>query len=322
MTESTKLLLPSVDAYLGPSENRFFGAGYRRPTHTIADIAVTSRPDGTGSIAATAAVTYPKDWSRKGAADQPPHLSTVDVIVLGEQLAALYLQAAFGISPSDPDIEALGTIRISAGSTPVENELSGFPVEASTVSTTDAATPTVVCTTFDCTIANLRLIVSLQHARGEQRCTTIAVPDTAGSPGGLRPFAAGWADRGNTSTNIVINRDTSTASAQTRFTASPSWLPRPQDLVIDAFVVALQLGQILLYELDHLDRADSNTLWMRQTEIRWAPQHRGAPIPTVTTTTIANPRILNRGADRWRVADIRGDVYGVTVRCAVAHHLP
>jgi hypothetical protein len=198
----------------------------------------------------------------------------------------------------------------------------------SAISTAYPSRPTDVCTTFDCVIANLRLIVSVLHPRVEQRRTTVAAADAAElnatrhtSPTRLRPFATGWAHRGNTVSDLVVDRDTLTASGQATITPPPLWRPRPQDLVIDAFVVTLQVGQILLYELDQLDRADSNTLWMRHTEIRWGPQPRPS-VPDATTTTITKPRILSRDAARWRVADIHGDVYGVVVRCAVAHRLP
>ncbi|SFW78684.1 AvrD family protein [Amycolatopsis australiensis] len=322
MAESTRLLLPSLDEYLGPADKRFFGAGYRRPRHSLSAVSVTAHPDGTGVISGVAAVEYPKDWSRKGTADQPPHLSTVDVIVLGERLAALYLQAAFGVSAGDPRVEALGTIRISAGSSPVEEELAGFRVEARAASTMDLGTPSVVCTTFDCAIANLRLVVSLRHPPGERRDTTAPVPDVTGPPSGRRPFATGWAERANTASDVVVDRDTLTASARARFGPAPSGPVRPQDLVVDAFVVTLQLGQILLYELDRFDRADSNTLWMRQTEIRWPTRPRDVAGLPAATTRLVRPRLLDRGTGRWRVADIRGDVYGVAVHCAIAHLVP
>jgi len=175
--------------------------------------------------------------------------------------------------------------------------------------------PTMACTTFDCAIANLRLVVSLQHPRAE-----LPAPHR-GAESGRRPFAGCWAERGNTVTDIVVDRGALTASALARFAPPPPWTPRQSDLVVDAFVVALEVGQILLYELDRLDRADSNTLWMRQTELQWT-SHGSAPIPAEATITIVNPRVLNRGTERWRTADIRGDVYGITARCAIAHRLP
>jgi avirulence D protein (AvrD) len=312
------LRLPSTEAYLGPAESRFFGAGYRRSTHSLTDVVVASRQDGTGSVSATAAVTYPEDWSRKGTTNQPPHLSTIDVIVLGGQLIGLYLRTAYGLSPSDSQITALDHLRISAGSAPVEHELTSFPVEMSAGSSTDTAHPSCVCTTFDCTIANLCLIVSVRHPCAEQRSGTVVV-----APTGLAPcsFATGWADRDNTATDLAIDRDSLTAAGQAWITPPPLWCPRPQDLVVDAFVVTLEVGQILLYELDQLDRADSNTLWMRQTEIGWGSPSYGRNSAAMTTT-ISKPRILDRGEERWRVADICGDVYGVTVRCAIAHRLP
>ncbi|MFI0264771.1 AvrD family protein [Streptomyces sp. NPDC017056] len=92
--------------------------------------------------------------------------------------------------------------------------------------------------------------------------------------------------------------------------------------MIDAFVAALQLGQVLLYELDGLTRAQSNTLWMRSTHITRAgasrPWHGSEPI---TTSLQAAKALPTAAGETWRTADVVSAVGDLTVRCAVAHRL-
>lgn len=89
--------------------------------------------------------------------------------------------------------------------------------------------------------------------------------------------------------------------------------------VIDAFVIVLQLGQVLLYDLDDLSRADSDTLWMRTTRIEARP---GAADVSDVTVILEGPRLRTLRNDPWRLATITGALGDLfTVSCGVAHRL-
>lgn len=92
--------------------------------------------------------------------------------------------------------------------------------------------------------------------------------------------------------------------------------------MLDSFVTSLQLGQVLLYEADRVPRAESNTLWMRNTTISTDSPHRRAvgSFP-VSVTLVDSRRIVARG-ETWRTATIFGACRGVQTRCAVAHRIP
>jgi hypothetical protein len=100
---------------------------------------------------------------------------------------------------------------------------------------------------------------------------------------------------------------------------------QPLTTLIDCFVGSLQLAQILLYELDGIHRAVSNTLWMRQTVLEaarpQAPGPEGHDGPRQLTTTLADPTVLTKDGTNWRTAEILGRLDGVSLRCAVAHQL-
>ncbi|MDR6910106.1 hypothetical protein J2W54_001624 [Rhodococcus fascians] len=320
------LALSSADVYLGSAERRFFGDGYRRSSREMRDIAIQTDGFGHGTLTANAAVSYPKDWSRKGQNDQAPHLSTVDVIALGEEMISLYLVSALRGDPSDPSITIKSGLRVDAGITAVEDDLSEFPLELIAASKSEPGARTAA-TSFICHIGKLRLDVTLEHPFWVQSRvrmsfespSEVSIEEAVAQTSGRRCFATDWAVRRNVVNDIAIDRADWTA------TARPATLPdirsfRPADAVIDSFVVTLQVGQILLYELDSIERASSQTLWMRHTSLTWpAP---GVLKSDISTFRLEKMRLLEKSGHPWRVADVVGDVYGVTTRCSVAHQLP
>lgn len=91
--------------------------------------------------------------------------------------------------------------------------------------------------------------------------------------------------------------------------------------MIDAFVTALQLAQVMLYDLDGMRRQDSNTLWMRQTTLTASRPDRPAEGIAVTTR-LDDPGLLRMGGGTWRTLDVVAELGGIQVRSAVAHRLP
>ena len=97
---------------------------------------------------------------------------------------------------------------------------------------------------------------------------------------------------------------------------------QPSYSLIDTFVLTLQLGQVLLYELDQMARENSDTLWMRKTEfIMTGPPAAIGPLRA--KVSLDRARILLSKGARWRVAEIVGQVGSqAQIRCNVAHQLP
>src|SRR5690606_23714126 len=75
----------------------------------------------------------------------------------------------------------------------------------------------------------------------------------------------------------------------------------------------------LLYSLDGVARADSNTLWMRRTVIRPAPE---TPADGRFEVRLREPRLLLGAQGGWRSAEIVTDHAGLRLSCSVAHLLP
>jgi hypothetical protein len=276
----------SIDDCLGPGATRFFGSGYRRVRYRLDD---TVNRDG--GVRGEAGVIYPADWSRKaGKGDLRPHLSTIDALILGAELADALVAGP----------RWLRRVDIKAGTAPYEAGLDRFPVTASRRPTEGA--PGRPVSTVDCRIGNMDVRCEIEHGRGPVRAE--------------RPlYGHDYRDQRQAIEAVAVDVERLRADALVG-------LESPLVSMVDSFVVALQLGQALLYALDGIPRSASNTLWMRQTTI-----HSDAPQPVATGPIAARASLHHSGVlpahgGRWRTATIVGDCLGVRTRCAVAHELP
>ncbi|MGW6130260.1 AvrD family protein [Cellulomonas sp. NPDC055163] len=326
----------AVDAYLGPRETRFFGSGYRTveaALHAVRVVHVrrdgTSGEPGATGLTARGVVDPGERWSTKGDHDLAPHLSTPDVLRLTEAVALRLLATHLAAGP--PPGAWLDEVRVSAGRTPVEDELDGFDVRATL---RDDGPDTAL---LDLTLATMTVRASVRGLAGAARRT-----GPAGSP----------APRGAAVTAEVLPRPRRLTVDRVRLQGSspavavaelvldeppgadhPAGLPAGprHDLgasghravtLVDHLVTGLQLGQVLLYELDGLDRARSSTLWMRSTTVLRARPPRAAEPRSAVQAELRGSRVLVKGGVTWRCADIVSAGGGVTVVCSVAHALP
>lgn len=323
----------SIDDYLGPGERRFFSRGYQRAVYGIRDIVVNQ--DSASGVRARVDVGYPSDWSTKGSIDQRPHLSTVDALVLGVQLAELHLAHESGLSGPERARARLRKAVLRAGGAPQE-ELTGIPLSASLAKSQSVLeTPSSVLSVYDCTVGSLRVRCEIEHPLGTRVATEAAYAglDDVLGPGDRRYYGEGFKARRHHIQDVRVDLDALTAQADVHFDPEPDPATQgvdgalhPAVTFVDAFVVNLQLAQILMYELDSLSRTDSNTLWMMQTFLT-AP---AAPPPLPdrpdqalsAEASLKNKRLLPLRGGTWRSVDIEAGLAGIGLRCSFAHELP
>ncbi|MFI6930369.1 AvrD family protein [Streptomyces sp. NPDC050287] len=324
--------LADVSDYLGAPELRFFGEGYKRARHRLTAFHI---PEADGAAAeaprlgATAQVTYPSDWSRKGDVDQRPHLSTVDVLLLGAQLTEALLASHLGLTERELATVWLARVRIKAGSRPVEDDLTGFPVTAYVADRLPSPLPGRARTAVEAVVGTLRIRLEADHPDvrpGERSPVEPSVRD--GGYGDAHRLG------GQRVESMQVRPGTQVATADVRLTGGPDGAlagmegeHQPSVHLVDAFVTALQVGQVLLYELDRVPRSASDTLWMRGTLLEAATPQRprtaadGGPLPLRAELRDA-VLLNNRHGETWRRADIAAHLADITVVCSVAHRLP
>lgn len=319
------LHLDTIDDALGPAPERFFGEGYQRVHYALSDTLFDIGDDTlTGGAALT--LTYPVDWSRKDGQDRAPHLSTIDALVVGARITEQAL-AATGVTANALTAAFVRSLRIRAGSRPVE-QLGRIDVRCRQ---RGPARPVAVSgpsktarSVFEVVIGSMRIDIEIEHTL--PHATTGHEPAAAPPADGL--YVSGFADRRLRIGPVDANPETLTATAAVRLSSSRT--PRqaglegayqPAVTVLDAFVTALQLGQVLLYLHDGVSRNESNNLWMRQTRIEREHPVAAADTPVPATARLANLGLLSKGGHDWRTADVVGELGGIAVTCSVTHQL-
>jgi hypothetical protein len=326
-TRSARTALASVDDHLGPAGQRFFGTGFRRVQYDIGEVTVGRGAGGTVRARSTVGVHYPADWSRKATGDLRPHISTVDGIVVAAQLAEACL--------SRPGVELgnawLRRVRMSAGTSPQE-DLDALPAEA-TLRRTDPlpGSESRAVSLVDCAIGTMRVRCEVEHpvlplAPGERTYPSLAA---LLGPAADRYYGTGFTTRRQLVHDVEVDHAKLRATADLTVGHEGADVPtvglegvhQPSVAFVDAFVTALQLAQIMLYDLDGMRRQDSDTLWMRQTTLTAAhPDRPCEHIPVMTR--LADPDLLIMAGGTWRTLDVVAELAGIQVRSAVTHRLP
>ncbi|MGX1915379.1 AvrD family protein [Streptomyces phaeochromogenes] len=314
----------SIDDFLGPRDSRFLGEGFKRVEHFLSDLAVSPGAAGVGAIEATAHIAIPGLWSRKGDQSPKPHLSTIDGMLFAAQLTGLYAAHTLGLPPDSRF--AVQSVDMKAGSSPAEDDLAKFPVRGRLLAAERSGEEW--STTMDCRIGSLSARVHARHGTGRDPVATGHVYDRADElpgPWNDAPYGVPHRARHQLLTGVSVTADgpgDPRASARVTLAADRAG-DGPQDApatMIDAFVAVLQLGQVLLYTLDGVDRAGSSNLWMRRTRVTigTAPARPADEV----TASLEQARLLPSQAGTWRTANVTGSLHGVQAQAGVAHLLP
>ncbi|GAA4438441.1 AvrD family protein [Actinokineospora soli] len=324
MTNQT-LQRATVDDYLGDGARRFFSAGYRRVDYTFGAVSVSVPGAGHATVATTVGLGYPGDWSKKAAGvDLRPHLSTIDAILLGVQLAEMCLVAAFRPDPAAHRAMWVRRVKIRAGQRP-EEDLGELPLGGRLRATERVGDEFV--STVDCQVGAMRVRCEVVHTGVAIHTgrTTLSDPDALLGPADQRYYGTGFARATHRIDDLAVDGVRASGTVRLQQSDADQGIEgayAPAVTMVDAFATGLQLAQILLYELDGMRRADSNTLWMRSTTLDVRDPRRPADGPLALTTGLDNSELIAMDGGRWRTADVVTDLAGTTFTCAVAHALP
>ncbi|MFJ9565173.1 AvrD family protein [Streptomyces fuscichromogenes] len=327
----------SVDDCLGPAEHRFFGNGYRRVRQRLDDIRVVGLPETT-EVRAQASVRYPPDWSAKGAGAQlVPHLSSIDALVLGAQLAEILLGHAYGLDADARSRMWLREVRLRAGGRPQEDldrlAVHGVVRPEESAHVTDGLRVTPVRSS----IGSMEFWAEVQHETGSHCHTAHGETHHPSAEAVLgEPYRHHFADlfrhRSQRITDLAVDRSAGRVDATVHITPAPGEdqglctgleaAYTPSTSMVDAIAVMGQLAQILLYALDGLDRADSETLWLRRATLSTRLPLRALDRAFPVHVRIEDTSRLAIAGDTWRVCDLGYDFHGITGGFSVAHRLP
>lgn len=310
----------SIDDVLGPSRTRFFGSGYRSTRPRLRDLRVTHLGERS-TLGALGSLDVGGTWSRKQGREQRPHLATTDALALTAQCLTALLATRF--APETAAAAAVTEIEVRASDIPLEDELDAFGVTAGIDAGGVAGSHA-----FDAAVGPLAVRGRVRRPLAVESLAELSsVGALAALCGEGQTYGSGVMDHavevydGRPDGDDLVARCDVHADGGADHLRGLESDRQPTLTLLDAFVAALQLGQVLLYDLDALDRARSSTLWMRRTTVRASAAPRGTG-PFIARARLARARVVARDDVPWRLADLVATVGPYEVVCSVAHVLP
>lgn len=310
-TTKEKFRLGTVDEYLGDSDGRFFGNGYRQVAHATRGLAMLPDDDSpAGLLDGNGGVLVSQAWSTKKHGALRPHLSTIDAIVFAARLAESWVRQTSGPNPGTAPV-LLQRMEIRAGNTPLEDGLDSFPLAVVPKPCQDDTVSVLDCQvgpmTVTCALARPHIVAD--HWATTSESGTVALHRLTRRLS-LTDVDVDVADR--RATAVVTDHPAAIGESG----PWASWSP-----LVECFVAALQLGQVLLYELDGMSRADSSTLWMRRTVLETVPGHPAGAEAFPLVTSLTNTLLVPAKNGIWRTASVAAEGAGVRLRCDVTHRI-
>ena len=276
-----------ADAYLGSSDARFFSSGYKKVNYQLADETILNK-----SYSANLRLLYPKDWSVKKKNRLPPHLSSIDVMLMSARSCGEILA-----SRSKEKFE-ISQMTIRASTKPLE-DLNNVRIIFDIISESEN---TIM---FVGKVGNMN--VDLEVTNRENNDLQLSSNFST----------EGFKNSRQSIENIRLNNKLESEAIVIK-TVNGEICEHID--YIDAFVSGLQLGQILLYELDDVTREESNNLWMRNVNFKSSPKGN-AYLNNNLEVFLENINLIKKDNTEWRSADIVANLKNIQFRCSITHQL-
>ncbi|ENV48739.1 hypothetical protein P255_02737 [Acinetobacter brisouii CIP 110357] len=288
-----------VDEFLGDKKTRYFGAGYLNSNHAIYDFSSESDDQNILKFSCFGRVVLPQTWSIKGNGSQKPHLSTIDIIELSLLTFDHLIQTVYSNLPKISYKSLIYKMIIRAGKSPVESDFDQINIHGS-MDKIDQETKAL-----NLDISNMR--IEIQYSSDFNKIDYSAPTVDLKTPLDIN--------------DVMINVNEMKASALVTNNQLMKEKMEPWSTSC-LFSVGLQLGQVLLYQLDSISRSESNTLWMKKTEIFFLSDKPNLDHSHPIFTRLDNVRRYKTSDGDWRKADIYSIFGNTKIICSVTHKLP
>lgn len=242
LDERKEALSMYIDKYLGPYEQRYFGAGHKRTQYEIIDTYISYK-----QFILVAKMTQKGIWSQKGTKKKNQHLSTIDSVILSTLLVDKYLEM---VKENCSDW-ILKSFEVRSASQPVENVecIDLFlDFEKSSLENKKYA---VNVSGMKVTLSFEQIDVDNQISKGQYNYFSSHLKYARHDLKAI-DFASDDLVEG------IIQRECQNQSYSGLGSAHAGEVS-----LLEYLVIFSQLCEILVYNHDKIDRKDSRNLWMR-----------------------------------------------------------
>lgn len=308
----------SLEKALGPSEGRYFAAGYRQVKYVLQE-----QPDEAASLASICTkgrLIYPKDWSLNADGSmRPPHLSSVDAIILPTLVFERHINrsrwphAAEGLYISGVELRSGNCPWLDVSEVPLRITIDNVPSH-----------PAVRVTAEVGNIRSRLTFSPLGAGYSGREGRDVMLPTAQSVLGELvqktdcqvRLDTIDLEQR-SVEASISFTKDSLMSDSGPGGIEAEVW---PAVTAVDYLVSMGQLTQALVYELSGLNRSSMSNLWMRSMSIKIPNSPASLPAELTTNTSLERDRLIERDGQRIHdlVVSSRAST-GVQARASLAY---
>jgi len=268
--DSNLLHFDTAESFLGEGKKRYFSSGYKKIKYRFERYIVADN-----KLTGMLNVEWPIVWAQKNNQSLSPHLGTLEFYVIAAQLSESYLEIIENFSAQDIAHTWISYFKIKAGSE-AETMLEQEECTCRQTSVKKGRTGEVSIFLFEVKIGKSIICLTLSHTsvqKGQVSKRTKKTPESVP----LSYFTTGYKIPVHRIFNIRLNKATRVATAEIEMLNQELMDDfqgigrkyQPCFSYADAILVAGQLSQILLFNLDGLTRQTASNLWMRQIESKY-----------------------------------------------------
>ncbi|SIO95965.1 AvrD family protein [Vibrio spartinae] len=312
-------VITSIDDILGPSEQRYFGEGYKRTQY---ECNINYDKDNAQGLVN---VLYKTDWSQKNTQHRRPHMSTIDAFLIAGRVSYGIIKRHYQLSSHQSSQAWIRHVSIKAGSDALE-DLGNVRLSAELSNTTNSPDSLFgTLTRVKTNLGSMEIEVVIDHeAMVEHSCSIESITDDD------EYFTNDFRLRSCHLANNTFYDSTGAVSSELLFQCSgkPSTGAMGQYpyalMMVDWLTCFAQLSQLVMYRLDKLDRSKTYNLWMRSVSVT-------TPYPIIprrkhmlTLCSMKNSLVKKKDFS-WRLATVNGAVSGhpeFSITAKLCHQLP
>lgn len=254
----------TIDDILGNKKGRYFGHGFKNVSYLIHSVSIDSFSQ---SFKCLADIIYPSNWSQKEGKKLTPHLSSIDAVFLNYKFIKMILANHFSMTEIEKERILFRKVVIKSGPSPQE-VLVDVPIIVKSFAIRENSSLFYKnLTEFSLTVGGMLIASTVEHDGHMKVCNDFSFIEKDISSYSLER-CADFLSREYDLCDIFLDLEGGYSKA--KFIVDYRYDDKKEShplSPIECIMASAQMAQSLIYQLDNLDRGQSNTLWMRNIQM-------------------------------------------------------
>ena len=311
-----KVRYSSIDELLGPKDKRYCSSGFKNVNFSFSNVVIAR-----SSLEAKVHVDFSKKWSSKNNESLKPHLGTTEYFNIAVILSELLLISHFELDDLAISKSRVTCLKIKAKPAGELHLIQDAKVD---YKGTIEAGSGAGASSFDICIGHMAIRFTIVHEMRNPR-TEAPYADFSVYLNHLQRhfYKTGYKECTTEIEDVEVDMEERLAQCAVSF-KSPSdrfgiGSYYPTMNIANFILIAGQLMQVLLYELEGIRRDQSKNLWLRGLEINFdKPVSKMNANATVYCQTFKE--VILRG-EKWRIADFAVSMESLSAKFYMTHQI-